>query len=132
LQIEAYKQLGLKPPLTTDLGSKKRGSLPSPLQEEIFALKPGEVTGIHSDSGSYIIYKVRTHTAMPLDRVKDEIAQALERKNLEAAMQQITGNVHTELNENFFVNRQPPKATLGLGRMAIVQPKTELGQSNPK
>jgi hypothetical protein len=132
LQIEAYKQLGLKPPLTTDLGLKKKGSLPSPLQEEVFGLKAGEVTAIHSDPGSYTTYKVRTHTTISLERVKEEIAQELERKNLEAAMQKITGDVHTQLNENFFVSRQPAKATLAPGRMAGAQPKTEPGAGSPK
>ncbi len=132
LQIEAYKTLGLKPPLTTDLGNKKRGSLPSPLQEELFALKAGEVTGIHSDPGSYTIYKVRTRSTIPLERVKAEITQELERKSLDAAMQQVTGNVHAELNEKFFVKPQPPKATLGTGRVAASQPNVTPPQGTPK
>ncbi len=105
LQAEAYKAIGLTPPLTTDLGTRRRGSLPAALEQEIFSLKAGEVTKLQSDAATFTIYKVRSHSTIPLESAKEQIAQEIQQKNLQAATHEITGKVHADFNDQFFGGR---------------------------
>ena len=110
LQVEAYKSLGLTPPLTTDFGIKRRGSLPAPLEEELFSLKAGEVSKVESDPASITIYKVRSRTTLRLDQVKPEIVQQVQQKNIQASTQEMIGPLQTEFNEQYFGSRPAPPA----------------------
>jgi hypothetical protein len=65
-------------------------------------LKPGEVTKLESEMSGFNIYKLRSRDTIPLEYVKAEIAHDLHQKNLEVAIKAATGNVHPELNEQFF------------------------------
>jgi hypothetical protein len=102
LQAEAYKSLGLTPPLTTDLRMKRRGSLPTALEQEIFSLKAGEVSGVRSDAVNYTIFKVRSHSISPLEKVKAEISGALRQKKFDEGVKQATGQFHAEFDPQYF------------------------------
>ena len=108
VQAETYRALGLTPPLTTDLGTKRRGSLPAPLEQELFALKSGEVSGVESDPSSLTIYRVRSRVTLPLDRVRSEIVQDVQQREIQAAMQAITGGIKTDFNDQYFKPRTTP------------------------
>lgn len=112
LQAEAYKTLGLTPPLTTDLGAKRRGSLPPALDQEIFTLHAGEVSRPQPEAAVISIYKVRSRTTLPLDRVKPELIQEIKQKDLDAAIRQVTGQLHTDYNQQFFAPGPAPHSVL--------------------
>ena len=108
VQAETYRTLGLTPPLTSDLGTKRRGSLPAQLEQELFALKSGEVSGVQPDPSSLTIYKVRSRATLPLDRVRSEIIQDIQQSGIQAAMQAITGGIKTDFNDQYFKPRTTP------------------------
>ena len=108
VQGETYRTLGLTPPLTTDMGTKRRGSLPGPLEQELFALKSGEVSSVQSDASSLTIYKVRSRSTLPLERVRSEIAQEIQQREIQSAMQAISGGTKTDFNDQYFKSHATP------------------------
>jgi hypothetical protein len=65
-------------------------------------LKPGEVTKLETEMSGFNIYKLRSRDTIPIENVKAEITRDLHQKNLEVAIKAVTGNVHPELNDQFF------------------------------
>ena len=112
LQIEGYKTLGLTPPLTTDLGTKRKGSLPPVLDQEIFSLQPGQVSKPQTEAAVISIYKIRTRTTLPLERVKPELVQEIKQQNMDVAIKQVTSQLHTDYNQQFFSPGPAPHGTL--------------------
>jgi hypothetical protein len=108
VQADTYRALGLTPPLTTDLGTKRRGNLPGALEQELFALKAGDVSKVQTDPSSLTIYKVRTRSTLPLERVRAEIAQEIQQREIQSALQAITGGVKTDFNEQYFKTHTAP------------------------
>jgi hypothetical protein len=102
LQDEVYKSLSLPSPPKTDLGMKRKGGLPAGIEKDLLALKPGEVTKLENEMSGMNIYKLRSRDTIPLEYVKAEIVRDLHQKNMEAALKAVTGNIHPELNEQFF------------------------------
>jgi hypothetical protein len=102
LQDEVYKSLSLPSPPKTDLGMKRKGGLPAGIEKDLLALKPGEVTKLENELSGLNIYKLRSRDTIPLEYVKAEIVRDLHQKNMEAALKAVTGNIHPELNEQFF------------------------------
>jgi hypothetical protein len=68
----------------------------------MLALKPGEVTKLETEMSGFNIYKLRSRDTIPVEYVKAEIVRDLHQKNLEVAIKAVTGNIHPELNEQFF------------------------------
>jgi len=102
LQDEVYKILALPTPPRTDLGMKRRGSLPAGIEKDLLALKPGEVTKLEPEMSGFNIYKLRSRDTIPIESVKAEITRDLHQKNMEVAIKGVTGSIHPELNEQFF------------------------------
>lgn len=102
LQDEVYKTLALPSVPKTDLGVKRRGMFPAGIEKDLLALKPGEVTKLESEMSGFNIYKLRSRDTIPVQSVKAEIVRDLHQKNMESALKAVTGNVHPELNEQFF------------------------------
>jgi hypothetical protein len=102
LQDEVYKSLSLPSPPKTDLGMKRTGGLPAGIEKDLLALKPGEVTKLENEMSGMNIYKLRSRDTIPVEYVKAEIVRDLHQKNMEAALKAVTGNIHPELNEQFF------------------------------
>lgn len=102
LQMETYKSLGLTPPLTTDLGTKRKGTLPAPLEQELFSLKPGGVSKVETDPATLTIYRVRSHTTLSLETVKPMITQEIQQKRFQEALQSVTGDIQTEYKVQYF------------------------------
>jgi hypothetical protein len=105
LQKEGYEALGFggSPP-TTQAGNRRRVDLPAEVSEEVFLLRPGEVSKVESETYSFVIYKAETRSRRPLEQVREEIAREVAKQKLERALKAITGNVRTELNEQYFGN----------------------------
>lgn len=102
LQSEAYNKLGLISPPKTDLGIKSKNFFAPALGQKIWALKTGEVSALEPEQAGFSFYKVRARNAIPLASLKAGLVQELSEKNAQAAIQQVIGSVHSELNEQFF------------------------------
>jgi len=102
LQKEAYTALGIgAPPPTTDLNTARHGMFPAKLDQEIFSHKASEV--FRSDDGTgYMIYRVESRQAVPLESVKEEIAREISRRKIEEKFKELTAPVHTDFNETYF------------------------------
>jgi peptidyl-prolyl cis-trans isomerase SurA len=69
-----------------DLGYFGKDMLPKPIEELVFAMKPGEVRGpVRADRGFHVIKLVdrKTKDPKPLDDVKDDIRMQLRSKDME-------------------------------------------------
>jgi len=69
-----------------DLGYFGRDMLPKPIEELVFAMKPGEVRGpVRADRGFHVIKLAdrKVKDAKPLDEVKDDIRMQLRQKDME-------------------------------------------------
>jgi hypothetical protein len=108
LQAEAYTTLGLTSPPPTNFGFKRKGAFPPVLEQELFSLHPGEVSKTQVDPAGFTFYKVRSHDALPLASLKDQLAHELTEKNREAAVRAVLGNIQTNLNEKFFEVTEAP------------------------
>jgi len=103
LQKEAYAALELtSPPPPVAVGPRRRGFLPAPEEEAVFALKNGEVSKVITEQHAYLIYKLESRQIIPLDRVRDEISREISRQKIEARNKAITGAVHSDLNDKYF------------------------------
>ena len=103
LQKEAYAAAGFNAlPPATEAGNRRRTSLTSEVGEDVFALRPGEVSRVEKEAYSFVIYKVDAKRTLPKERVKEEISREIIKQKLEAALQFVTGTIHSDLNENYF------------------------------
>jgi hypothetical protein len=102
LQAEAYTTLGLTAPPPTNFGFKRKGAFPPALEQELFSLKAGEASKVQPDPAGFTIYKVRSHDAISLASMKDQLARELTEKNREAAVRAVLGDVQPDFNEKFF------------------------------
>jgi PPIC-type PPIASE domain len=110
LQAEAYKALGLTPPPTTDIGTRRIASLPPAIEREISALKAGAVSQVGSESAGFTIYKVRNRETLPLEQVKVEIIREIYQKKMDEAIKAVQDRVHADFEPQFFGPKGPPIA----------------------
>lgn len=103
LQKEAYTTLAMEgKPVPTDLGGRRKGALPAGEEEEIFSLPAGGVSKVRPQPAGFVIYKVESRQAVPLEKVKDEISRDLFRTNVEAENNKVKASVHADFNEAYF------------------------------
>jgi parvulin-like peptidyl-prolyl isomerase len=103
LQQEAYKTLGLSPPsLNTDVGSRRRGSFPPTIEQELFALKSGEVSKVEPEPAGFQFYKLQSRETLTLAQAKNEIVAILHKEQTESANKGVMGSIHTDLNDTYF------------------------------
>jgi hypothetical protein len=118
LQVEVYKTLGLKAqPPQTELSVSPKPTFPANVQQEINALKAGEVTKVEFEPSGFNIYKVRSRNSVPLELAKAQIVREISQKNIDDALKAATGGVTSDLNEQYFnlrhaapPQRIPPRA----------------------
>ena len=114
-----YEQLkNTTTPPSTKFGSRRRGSLPPAQEAKIFALNPGEVSEVFSDSVGYTIYKLDSKKELPFDQVKDDIKRRLTQQHLEDSRQKITSASKAEYNDAYF----GPEATNGRPQEGAMPP----------
>jgi hypothetical protein len=110
LQKEAYTTLGIgAPPPSTDLSTARHGMFPPKLDQEIFSHKAGEVFR-SDDANGFMIYRVESREQAPLESVKEDISRDLFRQKMEEKNKELTGPVHTDLDENYFGPAAVPSA----------------------
>jgi hypothetical protein len=102
LQKEAYAAAGLLDvPPNPSLGKVHRSDLPAN-HAAVFALKPGEVSEVLSDSTGHYIYKVLSNETLSLADAQNEIRKMLATQRRESAIQAIEKPVTTEFNPAYF------------------------------
>jgi hypothetical protein len=103
LEKQAYDQLKIttQPP-STKFGAKRRGTLPPAHEQQIFALKQGEVSQVIPDSVGYVIYRVDSKQPLAYADVKEEVKRKLTQQRLQDQSQQIFSSAKTDYNEAYF------------------------------
>jgi parvulin-like peptidyl-prolyl cis-trans isomerase-like protein len=102
IQKDVYAALGLSGPPPTDLGSYARANFMEKEAAEVFALKPGEVTGIQSEPRNYVIYKVLSKETLSKDQARAEITRDISQQKFRDALKAITDSAHPDFNEEYF------------------------------
>lgn len=116
LQKEAYTTLGLTiAPPNTSVGTRRRGMLTPTEEQELFALKPGDVSKVEQEPAGFIIYKVESRQTLPEEQVKDEISRELFRQKMESQMKSVTSNVKADFNDQYFGAANTPPVGMGPG-----------------
>ena len=106
---EIYATLGLtSQPGKTDFGVKRINMFPPDESNDIFSLKPGEVSKIHDEPLNIVFFKVESFVAVPLDQVRDQIAGAVAQQDFQGKIDEITGSVHADYNDQYFKPAPPP------------------------
>lgn len=103
LQKEAYEATGNKgTPPTTDMGTKRRGSLPPKHEEDVFKLKPGEVSPPFEEQSGFFIYKLEKKDVAPLDQAKSEIERKLQEQKTKDSMDKLKQSSTVVYNDAYF------------------------------
>ncbi|HEX2330826.1 MAG TPA: peptidylprolyl isomerase [Candidatus Angelobacter sp.] len=107
LQEEAYKSLGIQtmPPQTELPSSYKIAQTAA--QQDVKALKPGEVTRVELELSGFTIYKLRSKSTLTLEQAKPQIIKEMSEKNIDAALRAATDGVRADYNEDFFNPKIP-------------------------
>lgn len=118
LQAEVYKSLGIQAmPPQTEMNPTQMRALQGAVQQDVNALKPGEVTKVEIELSGFNIYKLRSKNTLSLEQARNQIVHELSQKNFDAALKSATGGVHPDFNEQFF-NPHP----VGMGPAPRVSP----------
>ena len=103
LQKDAYGQLGIATATpNVDAGTRRPGMTMPDEEKQLFAMQPGQVSKVFTPTSGFVIYKVVSKQALPLDQVKDEVTRELYRSRVEAKIKEINAAAHPELNEEYF------------------------------
>lgn len=103
LQKEAYDEVSNKgTPPPSDLGAKRRGSLPPKHEDDVFKLKVGEVSPPYDEQSGFFIYKVEKKGEAPLDAVKPEIEKRLQEEKTKEALAKLKDSITPVFNEAYF------------------------------
>jgi hypothetical protein len=116
LQKEALEALGIKAPPSTKMAPVRRGVFAQDQEEMLFALKPGEVTKVVEQPGSYIIFKMEKRGTPPLEDVKSEIHGKLYQQKLDSLHASVSASVHADYNDDYF-GPPPPTSWVHMGDM---------------
>lgn len=110
LQNDAFLKLGIAPPgMIPETGLRRRGTLPSEAEDEVFALKPGEVSKVESEAGAFVVYRLIDKPTYTLDQVKGEIVRDIYQKKMEVAVKGALQAVKTEFNNQYFAPPSTPR-----------------------
>jgi parvulin-like peptidyl-prolyl cis-trans isomerase-like protein len=103
VQKSVYEQLkNTTAPPATKFGSKRRGAMAPAQEQQIFSLKPGEVSEVMPDSIGYVIYRVDSKQQLPFDQAKDDIKRRIAQQHVEDARQKILNASKADYNEAYF------------------------------
>ncbi len=110
LQNDAFLKLGITPPaILPETGLRRRGTFPPGVEEEIFLLKPGEVSKVQSEPGGFVVYRMIDKPTYMLEQMKGEIVRELYQQKMEAAVKGVLQSVKTEFNDQYFAPPSTPR-----------------------
>ena len=107
LQKEAFANSKGTPP-STDLGTRRRGTLSPKQDEAIFAMKAGEVSPPLEEPSGFYIFKVVSKEEVPLDKVREEIKSTLSRERAREAVEKVRTSFQPTFNDAYFGSAPPP------------------------
>lgn len=120
IQKAVFEQLkNANEPPSTKFGVKRRGSLPPAQEQQIFALKPAEVSEVIPDAIGYVIYRVDSKQPLPLDQAKEEAKKKITQQRLDDARQHLLGAGNADYNDSYF---GPESASPRMGPLGGGQP----------
>ncbi len=103
LQEDAFKAENIKNlPPPTNMGPQRRANFPPSQAATVFALKPGEVSGVITDSMGDFIYKLDSKRVLPLEQVKAEIQRQLQAEQYQNQLGSLFEPVKATLNQQYF------------------------------
>jgi hypothetical protein len=114
LQEDAYQIAGIKSAAPNTSIGIRRTSLP-PNQALVMDLKPGEISSVLADPSGYVIYKVKTKGALPLDQAREEIKATLRSQRMQDEMRGIQGSATPTLDEGYFRPSRPLQGMMKAG-----------------
>jgi PPIC-type PPIASE domain len=130
LQNEAFLKLGIPAPsFLPDNGLRRRASYPAPIEKDVFALKPGEVTRIENETGGFTFYRLTARDTYSLDQVKGEIVRDLFRQKMEEEMRATLQPVKIEMNDHYFAPAATPAPPAGFPDLMRPGKDTSAGSS---
>jgi hypothetical protein len=71
-------------------------------EDELFAMKPGQISKVETEPSGFIIYKLESRQTVPLAQMKDEISRELFRQSMEGETKSIAGSLHADFNDQYF------------------------------
>lgn len=110
LQKEAFAAAGLKGTSSTSMSAVGRSNLPA-AHAAVFALKPGEISEVIGDSTGFYVYKMGSKQTLPLEQVKDEVAETLRARRMTELTRSAQGSATIELNEAYFAPADAARET---------------------
>jgi PPIC-type PPIASE domain len=124
VQKDVFKTLGIDtPPPTTEFGARRKGSFPPKQDQELFSLPPGGVSSPLPEGLGIVFYKVEGKDTVPLEQVKDQIAQSIARDKIEQQIKTIEDSVKADFNDTYFGAAPTPPPSLAAPAQKPVSPK---------
>lgn len=130
LQSEAFLKLGLHAPaLLPETGARRRGTFPPGIEEEVFSLKPGEVSKVESETDGLVVYRLIRKDTATLEQARGEIVRDLFKQKMDVTMNGVLGSVKADLNDQYFAPKPagppppnaPPRPVTGKGAPSRTQ-----------
>ena len=135
LQDDAYTEMGIKTPAPpTEAAAQRRNTLPKTQQDAVFNLKPGEVSGVISDSFGDYIYRLDSLNSAPLPSVEPEIKRTLQGERYQKELVAIYGKITATTNPDYFgqnVHIDLPKAEPANAPEGAAAPSSARGSAAP-
>lgn len=117
LQNDAFFKLGITPPsIVPETGLRRRGTFPPGVEQDVFALKPGEVSKVESETGGFVVYRLIDKPTYTLEQVKGEIVQDIYRKKMEDSVKGVLQSVKSEFNDQYFAPPPAPRPLPATGQ----------------
>jgi len=112
VQKNVYTSLDLFGPPVVDVLTRMRSDFPELKPDEIAALKPGDVSDVQKKNGSYFIYKIVSHDALPESKVQPGIVRAIAENKVRQAFDSVESSIQAEYNITYFGPPQQSPAPL--------------------
>jgi hypothetical protein len=120
LQNDAFFKLGITPPsIVPETGLRRRGTFPPGVEQDVFALKPGEVSKVESEPGGFVVYRLIDKPTYTIEQVKGEIVQDIYRMKMEASVKGVLQSVKTDYNDQYFAPPPAPRPLPATGQAPV-------------
>jgi hypothetical protein len=107
VQKNAYSSLDLFGPPVVDTLTRTRSDFPELKPEGVLALKAGDVSDIQKKDGSYSVYKIVSHDAIPESKVQSGIVHTIAEDKVRQAFESIQNSIQPDYNLTYFGPPQP-------------------------
>lgn len=112
LQTEADARVGRPVAPPADLKNQSRDMFTA-AQQSVFDLKPGQCSEVIRQNGGFLLYKMVATTVTPLPRVRDAIANALQRARTKTELDELRKQNVISLNQKYFATAEAARRSNG-------------------